>query len=186
MRLASEPLIPIPVIGGAGNCLIILNSNILITSGVYMINSEVIQIGPLESLAAIQKKIKSIDSDIASLEVAYGIDKLRKDREDAALKYDVLLKQIVSTVTFHEDQFLKALKKSGDSYREGHWKLLRTPTNKREVRTQAILKVYPDLIKIASIPVGRSEKIIGETELNKYCTVKTSYAYELQDLSLVV
>ena len=107
-------------------------------------------------------------------------------------EYKELLDKIVGQVQFSEDRFLKALKKKGDSYREGPLKLVRYSRTVRSVDTQRFLDSIKDLelqkrlellSRVCKIEVGKAEIEVGKRQLDPLCNRNVTYSYEVFDLS---
>lgn len=136
--------------------------------------------GKLEELAILKSQMKDFEAQIECIEQTSGIAQLRKEKAKIEADYLVKLAKVGSSVTFSEDRFLKAIKRKGDSYREGTLKLIRNSTTRREVIREKFIAKYHDLaLKICTIPVGKAETLIGESELDALCSRKTTYSYEL-------
>lgn len=149
-------------------------------------NEQVLAFSKLQELAIIKNKINFLDSEIKSLEIKHGIDALRESKAKKAKEYQELLDEIIPTVTFSEDKFLKAAKLKGESYRAGHLKLIRKSRTVRSVIVDKFLKAFPDievLKNVVSVQVGKAEDEIGKRKLDDYVEKTTTYSYELQDLS---
>ena len=148
--------------------------------------SEAIELPPMtemQKLISMKQEIDGYDKDIAELEISSGIEGIKAKREKVASRYEKQLELVVSTVEFKEDKFLQALKKKGDSYREGTWKLIRHSTTRRAVNTAKFIEKYKDIaLEICTIPVGKAEKKLGEETLNQFCDATTTYSYELVNI----
>ena len=140
---------------------------------------------PLAQLAAIQAQIDEFNNQIEHDKQIYGIKLLEKYRADRQAEYDNLLAEIVPTVTFGEDKFLKALKKKGDSYKEGSLKLIRHSTTRRKVLLDKFLATFPyEIVKrCCKIELTRADKAIGKDTMDDFVTKETTYSYELLDLT---
>jgi len=143
------------------------------------------ELTPLQKLAAIQAQIDDFDKQIEHDKQIYGIKLLEKYRADRQAEYDNLLAEIVPTVTFGEDKFLKALKKKGDSYKEGSLKLIRHSTTRRKVLIDKFLATFPyEIVKrCCKIELTRADKAIGKDTMDDFVTKETTYDYELLDMT---
>ena len=143
------------------------------------------ELTPLQKLAAIQAQIDDFDKQIEHDKQIYGIKLLEKYRADRQAEYDNLLAEIVPTVTFGEDKFLKALKKKGDSYKEGSLKLIRHSTTRRKVLLDKFLATFPfEIVKrCCKIELTRADKAIGKDTMDDFVTKETTYDYELLDMT---
>jgi len=140
---------------------------------------------PLAQLAAIQAQIDEFNNQIEHDKQIYGIKLLEKAREDRQKEYDTLIEQIVPTLEFTEDRFLKALKKKGDSYKEGSLKLIRHSTTRRKVLLDKFLATFPyEIVKrCCKIELTRADKAIGKDTMDDFVTKETTYDYELLDMT---
>lgn len=148
-------------------------------------NKQVLAFTKLQELAIIKNKINFLESEIKSLEIKHGIDALRDAKTKKAKEYQDLLDEIVPTLTFSEDKFLKAAKLKGESYRAGRIKLIRKSRTVRSVIVDKFLKAFPDieiLKNVVSIQVGKAEDEIGKKRLDNFVEKNTTFSYELQDL----
>ena len=142
------------------------------------------ELTPLQKLAAILAQIEDFDKQIEHDKQIYGIKLLEQAREDRQKEYDTLIEQIVPTLEFKEDKFLKALKKKGDSYMEGSLKLIRHSTTRRKVLLDKFLATFPyDIVKrCCKIELGKADKAVGSDTMDDFVEKEISYSYELQDL----
>lgn len=100
-------------------------------------------------------------------------------------EYDSCLERVLKTAVFKEDKFLQAIKRKGDSYREGNLKLIRKPTTRRTVRRDEFVAAYPDIfLRIGTVPIREAEATIGKGALDAICDRQTAYSYELIDLGV--
>ena len=143
------------------------------------------ELTPLQQLAAIRAQIEDFDKQIEHDKQIYGIKLLEKDREDRQKEYDTLIEQIVPTLEFTEDRFLKALKKKGDSYKEGSLKLIRHSTTRRKVLLDKFLATFPyEVVKrCCKIELMRADKAIGMDTMDDFVEKEVSYSYELLDMT---
>jgi len=139
---------------------------------------------PLRDLAAIKSRIEELDREIKETELACGITRLKEQRALKQQEYDTLLAEIVPTLTFTEDRFLKALKKKGDSYREGALKLIRHPTVRRKILLDKFLDAFPsDIIrKCCKIELTKADNLVGKDTMEDFVEKETTYSYELVSL----
>jgi len=140
---------------------------------------------PLAQLAAIQAQIDEFNNQIEHDKQIYGIKLLEQARDDRQKEYDDLLAKIVPTLEFKEDKFLKALKKKGDSYKEGSLKLIRHSTTRRKVLLDKFLATFPyEIVKrCCKIELTRADKAIGKDTMDDFVTKETTYSYELLDMT---
>ncbi len=140
---------------------------------------------PLAQLAAIQAQIDDFNVQIEHDKQIYGIKLLEQARADRQKEYDNLLAQTVPTLEFTEDRFLKAIKKKGDSYKEGPLKLVRRSTTRRKVLLDKFLDTFPyDIVKrCCKIELTRADKAIGKDTMDDFVTKETTYDYELLDMT---
>lgn len=97
----------------------------------------------------------------------------------------MLLDGVLDRAVFAEDKFLVTLKKKGDSYLEGDFKLLRMRKDTRTVIPEKFLKSFPDIgAKICTIPVTKAEALIGKANMPSFCETKTSYSYEVVNMEI--
>jgi len=143
------------------------------------------ELTPLQKLAAVKAQIEDFDKQIKSDKKLYGITLLEEKMAEHQKEYDQLLAEIVPTLTFGEDKFLKALKKKGDSYREGSLKLIRSSTTRRKVLVEKFLATFPieKIKKCCKIELGKADKAIGSDTMDEFVTKETTYDYELLDMT---
>lgn len=138
---------------------------------------------PLQQLAQLQEQIEDLDTQIAEAEETYGIRRLRETREKKQAAFLAELERIVPTLQFSEDRFLKSLKKRGDSFKDGAWKLVRTSRTTRTVLMDKFADAFPDLLrKVAKIELTKADALVGKKTMESYVDKKISYSYELVDL----
>jgi len=123
-------------------------------------------------------------SDMERLAIAQtNIFHLKAELKKWQEEHDAALAAILPTAIFSEDRFLATIKKSGDSYREGDYKLLRLKKNVRSIITEKFLTTFPDIgARICTIPIGKAEALIGKANLDAFCEKKTTYSYEVVDM----
>lgn len=146
----------------------------------------------LQRLAELNAQVEDFNREITEAEAIYGIKLLKEHRDLRMQEYKELLDKIVGQVQFSEDRFLKALKKKGDSYREGSLKLVRYTRAVRSVDTQRFLDSIKELelqkrlellAKVCKIEVGKAEIEVGKRKLDPLCNRNVTYSYEVFDLS---
>ena len=139
----------------------------------------------LQKLAAVKAQIEDFDAQIEHDKQIYGIKLLEQARADRQKEYDTLIEQIVPTLKFTEDRFLKALKKKGDSYKEGSLKLIRHSTTRRKVLLDKFLATFPyEIVKrCCKIELTRADKAIGKDTMDDFVEKEVSYSYELLDMT---
>ena len=142
------------------------------------------ELTPLQRLAAVKAQIEDFNKQIEQDKLLYGIKLLEQNRDARQKEYNDLLDQIVPTLEFSEDKFLKALKKKGESYREGSLKLVRNTTTRRKVLLDKFLATFPyDIVKrCCKIELGKADKAVGSDTMDDFVEKEISYSYELQDL----
>ena len=142
------------------------------------------QLTPMEQLGALKGQIDDFDAQIRRDKDLYGITLLETEKAKRVTEYEGLLAKIASEVEFTPDKFLEALKKKGDSYIEGRWKLLRQATIRRKVLTDKFLKAFPASItnRCVKVELGKADKIVGSETMDQFVEKQTTYSYELQDL----
>jgi len=143
------------------------------------------ELTPLQQLAAIRAQIDDFNVQIEHDKQIFGIKLLEKARDDRQKEYDTLIEQIVPTLEFTEDRFLKALKKKGDSYKEGPLKLIRHSTTRRKVLLDKFLATFPyDIVKrCCKIELTKADKAVGKDTMDQFVTKETTYDYELLDMT---
>ena len=145
------------------------------------------ELTPLQRLAAVKSQIDDFDQQIERDKQIYGIKLLEQSKADRQKEYEDLLDQIVSSVEFSEDRFLKALKKKGDSYREGSLKLIRHSTTRRKVLLDKFLATFPyDIVKrCCKIELTKADRAVGKDTMDDFVEKETTYDYELLDMTKV-
>ncbi len=131
-----------------------------------MITSSEIQIAhpsAMQSLLMAQERIKALKAEL-------------KEWQES---YDSHLATVLETATFAEDRFLQALKRKGESYREGDIKLIRSPRIQRTIRRDDFIMTHPTVFnRIAKIPLQQAEAAIGREALDSLCDTTISYSYQ--------
>ena len=146
---------------------------------------ETIVVSPLQNLAAMHRGLRDLDRQIAEAEEAFGIKAMREKRSRLAVEYDDELSRIAPGLQYGEDKFLKALKKKGESFREGKIKIMRTSRTVRNVLTEKFAKTFPDLLpKVCKIELTKADTLIGKKTMEQFCEKSTSYRYELVDMEI--
>ena len=121
----------------------------------------------LQKLMMAQERIKALKAEL-------------KEWQD---QYDTVLSEILPHAEFTEDRFLQALKRKGESYREGDIKLIRSPRTQRTIRRDDFIMAYPlEFNRLAKIPLQQAEAAIGREALDSVCDTIISYSYEVIDL----
>ena len=143
------------------------------------------ELTPLQRLAAVKDQIEDFSRQIEKYKKLYGITRLEAEKANRQKEYDSLLAEIVPTVEFSEDKFLKALKKKGDSYKEGSLKLVRNTTTRRKVLLNKFLATFPRNIvnQCCKIELGKADKVVGSDTMEDFVEKEISYSYTLLDLS---
>lgn len=143
------------------------------------------ELTPLQRLAAVKAQIEDFNKQIEQDKLIYGIKLLEQNREARQKEYNDLLDQIVPTLEFSEDKFLKALKKNGESYKEGSLKLIRHATTRRKVLTEKFLATFPASItnRCVKVELTKADRAVGKDTMEDFVEKEISYSYELQDLS---
>ena len=95
-----------------------------------------VTISPIQNLAAMHRSLRAQDKQIAQMEIDMGITAMKQRRSEIAAEYEVELARIAPTLEYAEDKFLRAMKKRGESYREGNVKIMRTSRTIRNVLTE--------------------------------------------------
>lgn len=128
-------------------------------------------------------KIKPL-SNMERLAIAQtNIFNLKAELKKWQDEHEAALAGILQNATFAEDPFLAAIKKSGESYREGDFKLLRQPKTVRSIIAEKFMQTFPDIgVRICTIPIGKAEALIGKANIGAFCEKKTSYSYEVIDM----
>lgn len=113
------------------------------------------------------------------------IKALREQRAQRSVEYEEELSRIAPSLEYGEDKFLKALKKKGESFREGKIKIMRTSRTVRNVLTEKFAKTFPDLLpKVCKIELTKADALIGKKTMEQFCEQSTSYRYELVDMEI--
>lgn len=129
-----------------------------------------IQLTDMEQLAQAQERIAALKGEL-------------KEWQE---KYDAVLPRVLQKAIFSEDRFLKAIKRKGDIFREGDYKLIRKPTVRRAIRRDDFVKQYPEVFnRIATIPLKEAEAEIGKKSLDTVCDTRTTYGYEVVDMRVI-
>lgn len=138
---------------------------------------------PVQELASMKRRSAEIEKQISEAEEAYGIKLLREQK--AAIDAEFVAKQaeIAPGLAYSEDSFLKAIKRKGDSYREGKLKMIRTSRTARNVLTEKFAAAFPDLLKsVCKIELTKADALVGKKTMEQYVEKKTTYSYELIDM----
>jgi len=138
---------------------------------------------PMQELASMKRRSAEIEKQISEAEEAYGIKLLREQK--AAIDAEFVAKQaeIAPGLPYSEDSFLKAIKRKGDSYREGKLKMIRTSRTARNVLTEKFAAAFPDLLKsVCKIELTKADALVGKKTMERYVEKKTTYSYELIDM----
>lgn len=146
---------------------------------------ETIVVSPLQNLAAMHRGLRDLDRQIAEAEETFGIKALREKRASLSVEYEEELSRIAPSLEYGEDKFLKALKKKGESFREGKIKIMRTSRTVRSVLTEKFAKTFPDLLpKVCKIELTKADALIGKKTMEQFCEKSTTYRYELVDMEI--
>lgn len=123
-------------------------------------------------------------SDMERLSIAQArLAELKAEQKKWQEEYEATLSAILDKATFAEDKFLATLKKKGDSYREGDYKLLRIAKVTRKIDAKKFAATFPEIAaSICSIPVGKAETLVGKANLDAFCEHATTYSYEVVDM----
>ena len=147
--------------------------------------SEILAISPIQNLAAMYRGLKSLDGQIAEAEETFGIKAMRQKRAELSIEYEEELSRIAPDLTYSEDKFLKALKKKGESYKEGKVKIMRTSRTTRSVLTEKFATAFPDLLKsVCKIELTKADALVGKKTMDEFVEKKTTFSYELVDMEL--
>ena len=107
------------------------------------------------------------------------IKALKAELKEWQESFDSSHSAVLETATFAEDRFLQALKRKGESYREGDIKLIRSPRTQRTIRRDDFIMAYPTVYnRIAKIPLQQAEAAIGREALDSLCDTTISYSYQ--------
>jgi hypothetical protein len=123
-------------------------------------------------------------SDMERLSIAQSrLAELKAEQKKWQEEYDSAMENVLVKATFAEDKFLSSLKKKGDSYREGDYKLLRMAKVTRKIDAKKFAATFPEIAaSICSIPVGKAETLVGKANLDAFCEHTTSYSCEVVDM----
>lgn len=147
--------------------------------------TETIAVSPIQNLAAMHRGLKSLDAQIAEAEETFGIKAMREKRASLAVEYEDELSRIAPSLPYGEDKFLKALKKKGESFREGKIKIMRSATTRRTVLTDKFAAAFPDLLKsVCKIELTKADALVGRKTMDAFVEKTTTYRYELVDMEL--
>jgi hypothetical protein len=153
---------------------------------------------PLQELAAMRRRSDELDRQIAEAEEAYGIRLLREQKALVDADFSARLAEVAPTLSYGEDKFLKALKKKGESHREGGLRIIRTSRTARVVRVGEFVRAFPGLIRArlenqnmtdeaamrlllesgSKIELTKIDALVGKATVKSYCDEKVSYSYE--------
>lgn len=146
---------------------------------------ETIVISPIQNLATMHRGLRALDRQIAEAEEAFGIKALREKRASLSVEYEEELSRIAPSLEYGEDKFLKALKKKGESFREGKIKIMRTSRTVRSVLTEKFAKTFPDILpKVCKIELTKADALVGKKTMEQFCEKSTTYRYELVDMEI--
>lgn len=146
---------------------------------------ETIVVSPIQNLAAMHRGLRDLDRRIAEAEETSGIKALRKKRASLSVEYEEELSRIAPSLEYGEDKFLKALKKKGESFREGKIKIMRTSRTDRSVLTEKFAKKFPDILpKVCKIELTKADALVGKKTMEQFCEKSTTYRYELVDMEI--
>ena len=138
----------------------------------------------MQRLAALSRGMRLLKSDIKAAEDACGISVQKEQLAQMDTEFSVLLAKVSGSVTFSEDSFLKAIKKRGDSYREGQAKIIRTSVTRRTIDRARFVAAHRGLaLEICTIPIKAAEDAIGKRALDALCEKSISYSYQFVDLA---
>lgn len=147
--------------------------------------TEIISVSPIQNLAAMHRGLKALDDQIAEAEATLGLKAMREKRAQMAVEYEAELTRIAPGLPYGEDKFLKALKKKGESYREGNVKIMRSATTRRTVLTDKFAAAFPDLLpSVCKIELTKADALVGKKTMDAYVEKTTTYRYEVVDMSL--
>lgn len=162
------------------------------------LTEEIRAASPLQELAAMKRRSDELEAQITEAEEAYGIRLLREQKAQVELDFTARLAEIGPTLSYGEDKFLKALKKKGESHREGGLRIIRTSRTSRAVRAKDFIAAFPDLIRArlenpemtveaalklllesgSKIELTKIDALVGKATVKNYCDEKVSYSYE--------
>ncbi|MCK9571081.1 hypothetical protein M0R72_19185 [Candidatus Pacearchaeota archaeon] len=147
--------------------------------------AEEMKISPIQNLAVMHRALKALDDQIAEAEVTFGLKSMREQRAQKAQEYEEELARIAPGLPYGEDKFLKALKKKGESYREGSIKIMRSATTRRTVLTDKFAAAFPDLLKsVCKVELTKADALIGKKTMDDFVEKVTTYRYEVMDMEL--
>ena len=146
-----------------------------------------VDISPVHRAGLLSRDIKALEAQISEAEKAMGIDRMKADLAAKKQAYDVELRTAAEGLRFTEDHFLKALKKRGDSYQEGDFKVIRSSRTQREIRVAEFLKAFPLTVLLKCVKVGLTDadRALGKDVVEKYADKKVTYSYEIMDMAEV-
>lgn len=149
------------------------------------IQTDAVTISPIQNLAAMHRSLKALDEQIAEAEATLGLKAMREKRSQMSVEYEDELARIAPSLPYGEDKFLKALKKKGESYREGDVKIMRSATTRRTVLTDKFAEAFPDLLKsVCKIELTKADALVGKKTMDDFVKKMTTYRYEVVDMSL--
>lgn len=149
------------------------------------VSEEILVGSPLQELAAMRRRSDELQAQITEAEEAYGIRLLREQKAEIDATFSARLGEIAPTLLYEEDKFLKALKKKGESYREGSLKIVRTSRTTRAVLAEKFAAAFPQLLPVVSrIELTKADALVGKKTMEAYVEKKTTYSYEFQDMSV--
>lgn len=138
----------------------------------------------MQKLAFLKREIALLDVDISAAEEACGVTKMKHLRSEKQQEFSDLLADTSARVEYSEDKFLKALKRKGDSYREGAMKIVRSSRTTRAVLTEKFAAAFPDLLpKVCKIELTKADALVGKATMDAFVEKKTTYSYEFVDMS---
>jgi hypothetical protein len=134
-----------------------------------VVQSETIVVSPIQNLAAMHRGIRSLDAQIAEAEETFGIKAMKQKRAELSVEYEEELSRIAPSLEYGEDKFLKALKKKGESYKEGKVKIMRTSRTTRSVLTEKFVAAFPDLVKsVCKIELTKADALVGKKTMDEF------------------
>lgn len=144
-----------------------------------------IDVSPVQNLAAMYRGLKALDEQISQAEIAFGLKAMREQRAIKAVEYEQALARIAPGLQYGEDKFLLALKKNGESYREGNVKIMRSSRTTRAVLTEKFAATFPDLLaKVCKIELTKADALVGKKTMDDFVEKKTTYSYEVMDMEV--
>lgn len=115
-----------------------------------------------------------------------SIKAMREQRAIKAMEYEQELARIAPGLQYGEDKFLMALKKKGESFREGNVKIIRSSRTTRAVLTEKFAAKFPDLLaKVCKVELTKADALVGKKTMDDFVEKKTTYSYEVLDMALV-